>query len=40
MNFKILATVLLLGIATTLVACGGGAEAPAPTTSPTTAPSP
>jgi ABC-type glycerol-3-phosphate transport system substrate-binding protein len=40
MKIKILATVLLLGVATTLGACGGSADAPAPTTSPTTSPSP
>jgi hypothetical protein len=28
MNIKVLATVLVLGIATTLGACGGGADAP------------
>jgi hypothetical protein len=29
MNIKVLATVLILGIATTLGACGGGSDAPA-----------
>jgi hypothetical protein len=42
MNIKLLSAILLLGIATTLGACGGGAEAPAPADSPaaTTSPSP
>jgi len=30
MNIKVLATVLILGIATTLGACGGGSDTPAP----------
>jgi hypothetical protein len=40
MKIQILAAVLLLGVATTLGACGGGTEAPAPTTSPSPATSP
>jgi hypothetical protein len=41
MNIKILATVLILGIATTLGACGGGSDAPAsPSATPSVSASP
>jgi hypothetical protein len=40
MNIKVFATVLLLGIATTLGACGGGTETPASPSSPSPAASP